>query len=938
MTKPNQLMKFLSLTFILFLCFGTITQAQNLNSIKGIVADTTNFSRLQNASISILNAKDSTLYKFTRAAENGTFSISPIKKGDFILLLTYPNYADFIQTFKIDSITNQLDFKVINMNSKAKLLQEVIVKGKAAAIKIKGDTTEFNAGSYTIQPNDKVEDLLKKFPGIQVDNEGKITAQGKTVAKVLVDGEEFFGDDPTLVTKNLRADMVDKVQLFEKASDQATFTGVDDGQKTTTLNIKLKEDSKNGYFGKVDIGGATDDFYAAQILFNKFKGKNKISMYGTTSNTGKTGLSWEDSDKYGNGNGSGFEFVDGGMMISSGGRDEIDSFGGTYYGEGIPLAYNGGAHYENKWNKDKESINTNYKIGSLKVDIVKNILSQQNIPGNIVNRNNDQTSENYIFRQKLDVTYQLKLDSTSNLKIMADGTLKNNETQSEFNTIGTRSDNSILNTEIRSNNNKGTDQIFNLSALYTKRLKKLGRNYSFNINGNVNEKNSEGNLYALNEAFNQNNTLRESILTDQFKTNIIKNSLFATNATFTEPLSKKLSLVINYGFSINKAIADRKSFNSSSPGNYDRLDNEFSNNFKTDQLSNQGGAIFSFKGTKSVINGGLKINNITFDQYDQFNDIRYKRSFLNWLPQARYQYKFTQYKSISFAYNGRTNQPNVTQLQPVRVNDDLLNIPIGNPNLRPSFNNNFNINYNSYKVISEQYIYAYVSINFINNQIVNNTKFDNTTGRSEYQFINLGAKNPYNIYANINFSRKIKAINMNADISANVNNSVSYNYVNDVLNETESSNYGFMLGLSKYKEKKFSFNLRFGPSYQKQQSSLNKDINSNGLATNGYGSFSIFLPAKFRINADANYTYNAGTASFNESFEQTIMNTSIIKTFFKTDNLKFTLSGNDILNQNRGFSRYAGGNTITQTTFNNIRRYFMFSVAWDFNKMGAVKK
>ncbi|RZL35905.1 MAG: TonB-dependent receptor, partial [Pedobacter sp.] len=187
-------------------------------------------------------------------------------------------------------------------------------------------------------------------------------------------------------------------------------------------------------------------------------------------------------------------------------------------------------------------------------------------------------------------------------------------------------------------------------------------------------------------------------------------------------------------------------------------------------------------------------------------------------------------------------------------------------------------------------------------------------------------------------SRKIKAIETNVDINVNANNSVSYNYVNDVLNETQSSSYGFMMGLSKYKEKKFSFNVRFGPNYQKQQSSLNKEINSNGLGTSGYGSIRVFLPAKFQISADANYTYNAGTATFDESFEQTIINTSIIKTFLKGDNLKFTLSGNDILNQNRGFRRFAGGNTITQTTFNNIRRYFMFAVSWDFNKMGASKK
>lgn len=930
-------MKSISLAFVLSLCFSTMLFAQNPYSIKGVAADTASNAKLQNATISILNAKDSTLYKFTRAKADGTFSISPMRKGNFILLLTYPEYADYVSPFVLDSVNHTFDFKQVNMKSKAKLLSEVIIKGQGAAIKIKGDTTEFNAASYTIQPNDKVEDLLKKLPGIQVDKDGKITAQGKTVPKVLVDGEEFFGDDPTLVTKNIRADMVDKVQLFEKASDQAAFTGVDDGQKTQTINIKLKEDAKNGYFGKVDVGGGTDDFYTAQLLFNKFKGKEKFSFYGTASNTGKTGLSWQDSDKYGSSGGGNVEFIDGGMMISGGGRDDIDSFGGSYYGEGIPVARNGGAHYETKWNKDKESINTNYKIGSLKVDITKNTLTQQNIPDAIVNRDNNQITENYIFRQKLDATYQIKLDTTSNLKLVVDGTLKNNETESDFNTTGRRGDNSLLNTEIRSNDNEGDEQIFNLSAFYTKKLKKLGRNYSINVSGMVNEKNSEGFLYSKNEAFNEDGSLKESIVTDQLKKNITKASLFSSNITFSEPISKKLSLVLNYGLSLNTGKADRKSFNASVPGKYDDLDLDFSNNFTTEQLSNQGGAIFSYKGKKTVLNGGLKVNNISFDQFDEYTDIRYKRNFFNWMPQARYQYKFSQYRSFSIGYNGRTSQPSITQLQPVRVNDDLLNIPIGNANLRPSYNNSFNINYNSYKVISDQSMYGYASINFINNQIVNNTSFDKTTGKSTYQFINLEDKTPFNFYMYMDFSRKIKPVEMNVSFGINVDGSTSYNYVNNVLAKTESNSYGATFGISKYKEKKFQFNLRFGPSYETQESSLNEDVNSNGLATNGYGSFTVYLPGKFQISSDANYRYTAATASFNQSFEQTIINSSISKTFFKADNLKLMLSGNDILNQNRGFNRFASSGVITQTKYNNIKRYFMFSVVWDFNKMGVKK-
>ncbi len=269
---------FALLSVLLVLCVSA-SFAQKQYLIKGTVTDSMATYKMVNTSISVLNEKDSILVKYTRADAEGNFILNSPKSGKFILLVTYPGYADYVENFVLDSVNTTKDFGRINLILKATLLQDVIIQGKVASIKIKGDTTEYNAGSYSIAPNSKVEDLLKQLPGIQVDKDGKITAQGETVNKVLVDGEEFFGDDPTLVTKNIRGDMVDKVQLYDKKSDQATFTGIDDGEKSKTINIKLKEDKKNGYFGKLEGGVGTDKFYNNQAMFNAFKGKQKFSAF-----------------------------------------------------------------------------------------------------------------------------------------------------------------------------------------------------------------------------------------------------------------------------------------------------------------------------------------------------------------------------------------------------------------------------------------------------------------------------------------------------------------------------------------------------------------------------------------------------------------------------------------------------------------------------------
>src|ERR1700743_777817 len=292
-------MKKLLLLSILILVFSAVAFAQNSYSVKGAISDSVEHIKLERSAVSVLQAKDSILVKFCFTNADGGFALNSLSKGKYILLVSCPDYADYVEQFSLDSANQAHDFGKISLQLRSRLLKEVIVKGTASQMKIKGDTTEFNAKAFVIQPNAKVEDLLKQLPGITVDKDGKITAEGQTVSKVLVDGEEFFGDDPTLVTPNIRADMVDKVQLYDKKSDQATFTGIDDGVKIKTLNIKLKEDKKNGSFGKITSGVGTDSYYEGQLLYNKFKAKEKFSVYGTVANDGKTGLGFEDNSKLG---------------------------------------------------------------------------------------------------------------------------------------------------------------------------------------------------------------------------------------------------------------------------------------------------------------------------------------------------------------------------------------------------------------------------------------------------------------------------------------------------------------------------------------------------------------------------------------------------------------------------------------------------------------
>jgi len=929
-------MKFTILLIIscCFLYFSLL--AQTSYSVKGVIVDTSAKTKLVNTSISVLNAKDSILRKFTRAAADGSFVINNVGRGKLILLVTYPGYADYVEQFSLDSAHSTHDFGTLNMILKAKLLADVIIKGARAAIKIKGDTTEFDARAFKIQPNAKVEDLLKQLPGIQVDKDGKITAQGQTVTKVLVDGEEFFGDDPTLVTKNIRADMVDKVQLYDKKSDQAAFTGIDDGQKTKTINIKLKEDKKNGYFGKVDIGDGTDGYYEGQLLFNMFKAKQKFSAYATVGNNGKIGLGWQDNQKYGTSDNISFG-DDGGIYITGGSGDGLDSFNGQYNGQGTPLARNGGVHYDSKWNGDKESINANYKIGSLEVDGTSNTLTQNNTPKGIFNSNSNQAFNNFMFRQKADLTYQVKLDTTSDLKLKVDGTLKDTHTKSNYSSTNMAGADTLLNDNTRSIDNHDNTKIFNVSAFYTKKFKKKGRTLSFLASMSENETNSYGYLKSKTDYYNPVNIgkLDSTQYIDQYKTADVKSSEFKTNLTYTEPLSTAFSVIFNYGIGVNNGTSNLNSFNPSAPGVYNLKVDSLSNNYKLNELSNQTGAIFNYAGKKVTINFGAKVANVNFDQTDEVSGIQFKRNFVDWFPQANFSYRIAQQQGISLHYNGSTVQPTLTQIQPIAVNTDPLNITIGNPNLTPSFTNRVGAYYNSYKVISGQYIFIYGNYSFTSNPIVSNLVTD-STGKTTNQYINLSSKKQSNYNLNIEFDQNITKIDVRAGFNLGINGNNSYNLSNNDINLTNSLTYNLQAHLSKSAEKKYDTYLNFGPNYTFGGSSLQPGINNNGSGFDASWGFTFYLPAKLQVGTDGSYEWRGKTETFNTDFNRTLVNASIAKTFLKQDNLKLAVSANDLLNQNAGFTRSSSANFITQNTYSTIRRYLLVSITYDFDKMGGV--
>jgi hypothetical protein len=495
----------------------------------------------------------------------------------------------------------------------------------------------------------------------------------------------------------------------------------------------------------------------------------------------------------------------------------------------------------------------------------------------------------------------------------------------------------LLNAGTRSINNTSDTKVFNASIFYSKKLKKKGRTFSIAASEAYNEVDTHGYLNS-NIKFYNNTTAGDTVqLINQYKTSNNKSSVFNSNLTYTEPLSKYLTLALNYGLNLNNGTSDRKTLDqTSATGEYDRFNSLLSNDFKLDQLSNQGGATFNLKKGKGTLNFGTKATAVNFDQTNEYTHTVFKRNFLNWNPSAYYQYNFSQRNSIRFGYNGNTNQPTIDQIQPVYTNNDPLNLTLGNPNLKPSFNNSFNFYYNSYKVLSDQYFYISMNYSFRVNPIVSNTVTDYSTGKTTSQYFNLTDRNSSNFSIYSNFGRKVKALgDINLGLSANTNGNISYNYSNNALNTTHNNTYGMQLNVSRYAEKKFDIYFNFGPNYTFSGSSLQPNINNNGFGLNGYSYVNVYLPGSVEFNYEANYQFRGKTQSFDQDFNQLLLNATISKKLLKEKNLKLSITGNDLLNQNSGFNRNAYGSTITQNSYTTIKRYFLFSVTYDFSHFGT---
>ncbi len=914
-----------SLTGLLLCLFCVFAVRAQQYIIKGSVADTLNVAALPRASITVVRTSDSVIESYARTRTDGKFQLAVPATGKYIIQITFPSFADYVDVINVkDPVT---DLGQIALLSKEHLLQEVVFTKQIGAIKIKGDTTEYVADSFKVKENANVEALLKKLPGISVDKNGQITAQGETVQKILVDGEEFFSDDPKVVTQGLQANAVSKVQVFDKKSDQAEFTGVDDGEKTRTINLELKEDKKKGYFGKVDVGGGTGGYFQNQLMLSAFKGKRQIAAFGIVSNTDKVGLGWSDNEKFGGGNGT-FEMGDdGSYYMMSGSMDDFGGWDGQYRGSGLPKAWTGGIHFADKWNKDMYHVSGNYRYALQNVEIDGSNTRQTALTGDTTRMNTEHKNQfNKSERHGLDMLYEWKIDTNTSIRLTANGSQKHSETYTHYHTEtwNRTTEDGAKTINERTLTNATDAQSFTGDLLFRKKFAKKGRTISLDFKENY--KNSKGNGLLYSETTTPTPGIPFNTIVDQKKVSNSLTSTFSTKAVYTEPISKKSNLEFNAGLSSNNSDALNSSYNRpTGGGDYTDLQDSFSSNYRYDIRSTSGGASYKFTAKNMNFLVGSDVSNSDYLQTDMLHgDTSRSYNYTNIFPKANFTYKIKKQTSVSLYYNGSTKQPTIWQIAPQNQNTDPLNVTLGNPHLLQEFNNRISARFNDYKVLKHRYIYANASYTTTQDAIVASQKIIGPVSTTQYVNVN----GNYSASGYVGYGFKIEKLNLNTGVTLNGSANHVNNFVNGLKNASDNTSISIEPNFRYEIEDKIDISLNPEIAFNDNHSTINVYSTKYKVFTCNFD-ISLELPKKLDIGTNVDAMVREKTIAFPTNNQVIKWNAYVSKKFLKKDELELRATVYDILNQNLGFTRTAQGNTITQDSYNTIRRYGMLSLIWN---------
>jgi len=897
--------------------------SQNL-TIQGNLKDSIANRALNSATVSLVYAKDSSLVSFSRTNEAGVFNFKNVAPGNYLISVSYVGYVPKWVPV-LTGTDKTVEMGLIYMND-VNSMSTVTVTARRPPVVINGDSVEFNSENFKTAPNAVVEDLLKKMPGMEVDKAGGITVNGKKVTKVFVNGKEFFTGDPMMATKNLPADAVDKIQVYDRKSDQAMFTGIDDGSEETAINLKLKKDRNRSTFGKLNGGAGTPSVFDAQGNVNVINNEEQFSAIGGANNTNRQNFSGRNIVNF-SGGGGGRPGAGAGVTVnfSGGGSGETDA-----NAQGIADTYSIGGNYSNLFNSKKTEFNANLSVS----DVTRNNNSfskTQNLtPGNAFNRDSKSNSIAGNKQQNFASTIDHKVTDNFSFRFTPSLGLQQTTNYSEDSTQTYLTNGNLLNSNTTISSSASDAVNAASTLLLRKKFAKKGRTLSSTITQSFNRSNSTGNQFTEQLSYLNNKLTNDSILDQQ---NIRKgeNTSYSANLIYTEPLGKKSLLEFNTYLSKSIGSSSRRIFDrNDATDTYDLLNTRLTNEFNSEYTYSGGGMSYRSNQKKYNFSTGVSLQKAVLDGENISAKTKLSQSFQDILPNATFRYNFSQTKNLNVDYRTSTNQPSITQLQPVLDQSNINRQSIGNPDLKRSYVHNLNVRFFSSKILAGKSFFSTLNASTTNNSIVN---YDSVLPNRTILTRPVNVNGAYRINGSMNYGFGIKKLKsrLSFGLNAGLNNNISY--ANGILNTIVTKSTGPSMSYSYIVDDVIDINLTARYSFSNTNNAVNPTLNTNFLTKVFGADMTNYLPFNIVLNQSFNYAINTGRAEgFNTAIP--IWNASFSKFFMKNKRAEIKMSAFDLLNKNIGISRNVSQNQIVDRSYNVISQYFMLTFTYSLQKSG----
>ncbi len=913
-------MKKLLLILLYFFSLAA-AKAQN-NSISGTVFNAADNQALKDVVVLIIQRNDSVLTSFARTNALGKFSFSLPRKGNYRIQCSYPGNLDFVDTFNLDSA----EFKTldtIQMLNKIQALKEIVINKFSNGIRLSGDTVEYLADFFKTNPGATVEDLLKRMPGITVNRNGEITAQGEKVKKILVDGEEFFPDDPTVATKYLRAEMIDKVQVYDQREDT---TSKSDNDKVKTLNLTLKQDKKKGYFGKAEVGTNFDKYTNGGGFSGYFNKKLKAAAYAKKSNFEDASLGWQESQQFGGTASGGYNYEENYGYYYGGGtnfNDEMDS-------RGIPFNTSAGATFNNSWDSSKNKINASYRFANEGSNGKITNSSKYFLPDTSYSIHDTTVNRSTQDGNRANAALSLKTDSFNSLKIT--GTFAVNQGNSTSSLKSGTSASRLINYSNRDLQNKYNREQIEGKFEWNKSFRKKGKflNNTFQIG--YKPSTSEQSQQSSNTFFAEAGVVKKLYKIDQIKKSEVNTTTATYNFFYGNRFNKYYTWNTNYTFNFQKNNNLIQTFNREN-GNIANMVDSLSNNYNYNQIKNNAGIGLNYSRKKWSYWVNTAIGYSNYFQTNKTRDTSTQIDFINFIPRGGLTYTWKKQSSIQLYYSGFTSAPSMNALQPLVNNADPFNQTAGNANLTQSFNHSINLNIHNYQTIKGKYFTAGFGADLPRNAFVTSTIVDTNAIR---RTTTVNANGNYSLDGNMNFSIRAKKIPVSFSWELNAKKGRNISFTNNTRIATENLSATGQMDVDFYTDV-FNISLSYSLNWNQSSNNISGSKKTEYIIQTPSYEIEINLPGNFMISQSGDFNMRPASAVFKKQ-NVYYLTAGLSKFFGKNRDVELEFYMNDLLNQNIGFTRNISTNLVSEELYTQLSRYWLVKLKWNFASAGGRQK